>query len=265
MSIRLADYDPGSTGKFKSKAEAETKLARDVERLQELQDVFAAARAHALLIILQGMDTSGKDGAIKHVMSGMNPQGVTVSSFKAPTEEEALHDFLWRYARRTPERGRIGIFNRSYYEEVLVVRVHHLADAPSWSERYEEINAFERHLTRNGTGILKFFLHLSKDEQRKRLLARLDDPSKHWKFSVNDISERQYWEQYQDAYDHVLHNTNTEWAPWHVIPADHKWYMRTEIADSVVEKLASLKLSYPKVDEKMQAALVSARERLDTE
>ncbi len=265
MSIRLADFDPGSTGKFASKADATSQLARDVERLQELQDVFAAARSHALLIVLQGMDTSGKDGAIKHVMSGMNPQGVTVSSFKAPSEEESLHDFLWRYAKAVPPRGHIGIFNRSYYEEVLVVRVHHLANVSSWSERYEEINAFERHLIMSGTQILKFFLHLSKEEQRKRLLARIDDPSKHWKFSVNDISERRYWSEYQEAYDHMLRHTDTEHAPWHVIPSDHKWYMRTLIAQTLIEKLESLKLRYPDVDATMEAAIRSAREKLDTE
>lgn len=254
--IRLADFDPGFTGDFKQKDDARKKLAQDVERLAQLQDVFSAARTHALLVVLQGMDTSGKDGAIKHVMTGVNPQGVSVFSFRAPSEQELLHDYLWRYSRLAPERGRIGIFNRSYYEEVLVVRVHDdllRAEQPVvpsrkkvlWEERYEDINAFERHLTRSSTTIVKFFLHVSKEEQRKRLLARLDDPDKRWKLSESDVRERRYWDRYQDAYERMLAATSTAWAPWYVVPADHKWFMRTAIADVLVRRLESLDLRYP--------------------
>lgn len=255
-SVRLDDFDPGYTGDFKDKRDAREKLAQDVGRLSELQDIFSAARTHAMLIVLQGLDTSGKDGAIKHVMTGINPQGVEVHSFREPSSDELAHDFLWRYARVTPERGRIGIFNRSYYEEVLVVRVHEdllrneQAVAPKregiiWQDRFEDINAFERHLTRCGTVVVKFLLHVSKEEQRERLLARLEDPNKLWKLSANDVRERRYWKQYQIAQQEMLSATNTKWAPWHVIPADHKWFMRTAIADVIVRRLEALHLQYP--------------------
>jgi PPK2 family polyphosphate:nucleotide phosphotransferase len=248
---------------------------RDIARLAELQDVFYAARRHALLIVLQGMDSAGKDGAIKHVMSGINPQGVDVVSFKTPSDEELGHDFLWRCEKVLPARGRIGIFNRSYYEEVVVVRVHRdllaregLPDAHGgriWAERFEDINAFERHLTRNGTIVLKFFLHISKDEQRRRLLERLEVPSKHWKFSDRDIGEREYWDAYRSAYDEMLGETSTAHAPWHVIPADRKWFVRTAIADIIVATLEDLDLRYPEPDAERKAFLAAMRARLDVE
>src|SRR5579883_1307717 len=254
-TVRLRDFDPGFTGDFKDKDDAGKQLADDVKRLEELQGVFAAAGTHALLIVLQGMDTSGKDGAIKHVMSGVNPQGIDVHSFKEPTTQELAHDYLWRYAEVLPERGRIGIFNRSYYEEVLVVRVHEAAleaedslakDGPNiWQERFEDLNAFERHLSRNETIVVKFFLYISKDEQRRRLLERLDDPTKHWKFSESDVRERDYWDAYADAYEKMLSATSTEWSPWYVIPSDHKWFTRAAVANILVERLQELKLRYP--------------------
>jgi PPK2 family polyphosphate:nucleotide phosphotransferase len=271
--VRLADLDPRATLSFEKKSEARAKLARDIERLAELQEVFAAAHSHALLIVLQGMDSAGKDGAIRHVMSGINPQGVDVFSFKAPTEEEVGHDFLWRCARVLPERGRIGIFNRSYYEEVVVVRVHedllaHESVTPAkniWAERFEDINAFERHLARNGTLVLKFFLHLSKDEQRKRLLARLDDENKNWKFSANDVHERRYWDHYQAAYEAMLNATSSTWAPWYVIPADRKWFVRVAIANVVVAKLEALRLQYPRATGAGAALLKQFRQQLESE
>jgi PPK2 family polyphosphate:nucleotide phosphotransferase len=271
--IRLADLDAGATFGFKDKADALEWLHSDIDRLAELQDVFAAACSHALLIVLQGMDSSGKDGAIKHVMSGVNPQGVDVYSFKTPTDAEVEHDFLWRGARVTPARGRIGIFNRSYYEEVVVVRVHEemlarestTPEKNIWAERFEDINGFERHLARNGTLVLKFFLHLSKEEQRKRLLKRVDDANKNWKFSVGDVHERRYWDHYQSAYEGMLNATSSEWAPWYVIPADHKWFMRTAIANVVVGKLEALGLQYPHLTGELAEQLKQFREQLTSE
>ncbi len=271
--FRLKDRDPRATDAFENRADAAHKLRGDIERLAELQDVFAAAQSHALLIVLQGMDSSGKDGAIKHVMSGVNPQGVDVHSFKEPSAEEQRHDFLWRCARALPERGRIVFFNRSHYEEVVVVRVHRELLASEgerpekglWSERYEDINAFERHLTRNGTVILKFFLHISKGEQKKRLLKRLDEPDKNWKFAPSDVRERRYWDRYQVAYEEAIAATSTAWAPWHVIPADHKWFVRTAIADIVVDRLEALKLSYPRIEGEAAAVLAQVREQLEAE
>jgi PPK2 family polyphosphate:nucleotide phosphotransferase len=272
-AIRLDDLDPSFTAGFKDKDDAHDRLERDVERLAELQDVFAAAQTHALLIVLQGMDTSGKDGAVKHVMSGVNPQGVDVYSFKQPTHEELSHDFLWRYEKVLPGRGRFGIFNRSYYEEVLVVRVHRellTAEDPSaadramhvWKERFEDINAFERHLVRNGTVLVKFFLHISKDEQRSRLLKRIEDPDKNWKFSDSDAAERRYWDRYMLAYEHMINNTSTEWAPWYVIPSDHKWFMRAAIARILIEQLESLRLKYPVPTNAQHAMLEDVRKEL---
>ena len=273
VAIRLRDYDPGFTGRFDDKDDAKSKLAKDVETLAALQEIFAAARSRSMLIVLQGMDTSGKDGAIKHVMSGVNPQGVEVHGFKEPSPEELAHDYLWRYRRLMPGRGRIGIFNRSYYEEVLVVRVHPelLAnETPAatsqgddiWNERYEDINALERHLTRSGTEIVKFFLHISKEEQRKRLLARLDDPDKHWKFSLDDVRERRFWDEYQTAYELMLNATSTKWAPWYIIPSDHKWFMRTAIADVIVSRLEDLHLRYP-LDAQQRSMLAQVRAQLE--
>jgi PPK2 family polyphosphate:nucleotide phosphotransferase len=270
-TLRLADRDPAGTGAFKHKSDAADKLEHDIARLAALQDVFAAAHTHALLIVLQGLDSAGKDGAVKHVMSGVNPQGVDIYSFKEPTEREQRHDFLWRCERELPERGRIVIFNRSYYEEVVVVRVHRElleseGAAPEhglWQERYEDINTFERHLVRNGTQILKFFLHISKGEQKKRLLERLDDPDKTWKFSPGDVKERQYWDRYQSAYERALEATSTGDAPWYVIPADHKWFMRTAIADVIVAKLESLGLAYPHLDAAAADMLAKVRAELE--
>lgn len=272
-AVRLRDIDPRHTHGFKDKEDARKKLACDIEELTKLQDLFAAAQSYALLIVLQGMDSSGKDGAIKHVMSGMNPQGVDVHSFKQPSSEELRHDFLWRTTRALPERGRIGIFNRSYYEDVLVVRVHpellaheQVPDAGKnvWKQRYDDINAMERHLVRNGTPVLKFFLHISKDEQRKRLLERLDDPAKTWKFSAGDVTERAHWGDYMTAYEDALAATSTEWAPWYVVPSDRKWFARVAIADVLIASLQSLKLSYPKIDPKQQAALDEIRLHLSS-
>jgi len=273
-SIRLSEIDPGDTNGYKDKDDAREKLAHDIDKLEKLQEKLAASRSQAILIVLQGMDSSGKDGAIKHVMSGVNPQGVDVRAFKRPTEEELSHDFLWRCQKALPERGRIGIFNRSYYEEVLVVRVHtgllakeHIESKGKelWHQRFEDINAFERHLVRNGTRILKFFLHISKDEQRRRLLARLDDPSKNWKFSQSDATEREYWNQYIAAYESMLSATSTEHAPWYVIPADHKWFSRTAIGEILVECLESLDLHYPKADAEQEKALTRIRKQLEAE
>ena len=254
----LKKHDPGFTGKYSEKIHAEAKLQADVERLSALQDILYASQSHALLILVQAMDAAGKDSLIKHVMTGLNPQGCTVHSFKEPSTEELRHDFLWRAVKALPERGMIGIFNRSYYEEVLVVRVHpellrsgHIEEAPAeflWKNRFEDIRAFERHLTRNGTVLLKFFLNVSREEQRKRFLERLTEQDKHWKFSPRDIAEREHWDKYMTAYEDALRHTSTPWAPWHVLPADHKWFTRLAAADIVVKALEKMKLRYPVAD-----------------
>jgi PPK2 family polyphosphate:nucleotide phosphotransferase len=274
--VRLGDLDPGVTGEFKTKFSARQKLRSDLKRLAELQEMFFADGRRSLLLIFEGMDAAGKDGAVAHVMSGVDPQGVDVHSFKTPSTEELAHDFLWRSVEALPARGRIGIFNRSYYEELSIVRVHpavldHEGLPPEamtpdiWKDRFEDIVAFERHLARNGTIVLKFFLHLSKEEQRKRLLKRIDTPDKNWKLSESDIQERAYWDSYQTAYEEILANSSTDFAPWYVIPADHKWFGRTAIADIIVARLEALYLSYPKVDAKQKAFLESAREQLKSE
>ena len=272
----LKDYDPGFTGKFKNKDEAQKKLAGDIERLAELQDVLYAQNTYALLLIFQAMDAAGKDGAVKHVMSGVNPQGSQVFSFKAPSTEELDHDYLWRTTKSLPERGRIGIFNRSYYEEALVVRVHpetlakqHLpksAVGPDiWKLRSDDFNTLEHHLVRNGTVILKFYLHVSKREQKRRFLDRIDTPEKNWKFSLADVEERRHWGEYMKAYEEVFQHTSTEWAPWYIIPADHKWFTRAAVADIIVAKLESLKLRYPEVSEERRKSLLKARKMLEGE
>jgi PPK2 family polyphosphate:nucleotide phosphotransferase len=273
--VNLADFDPGSTHGFKHKDDASDKLIADIKRLSELQEILYASRRHALLIVLQGTDSSGKDGAIRHVMTGINPQGVDVHSFKVPSATELAHDYLWRTTKALPERGRIGIFNRSVYAELVVVRIHssvlereHLplgsdTNPALWKERYEDINAFERHLSRNGTRILKFFLHLSKDEQRKRLLERVDTPDKQWKLSAADMHERGYWDSYQRAYGESLSNTSTKWAPWYVIPADRKWFARVAIASVIVAELEALKLTYPAVGKEQRATLAAIRKELE--
>ncbi len=272
--FRLKDYDPADTGPFHSKEHAQQRLEKDITRMQELQDMLYAQDRWALLLILQGMDAGGKDGTIKHVMSGVNPQGCEVHSFKEPSAEELEHDFMWRTSVQLPERGHIGIFNRSYYEEVLVVRVHpkildseklppELFTKRIWQERFEDICAFERHMARNGTVIRKFFLHLSKKAQKERFLARLDEPGKNWKFSAADIHERQYWDDYQNAFEEMIAATSTRHAPWYVIPADHKWFAHLAVAAAVVETLEDLKLSYPKVGAAKRKELAAVRKELE--
>src|SRR5438270_7068826 len=273
--IKLNDFDPAFTSGYKDKDDAQAKLQADVQRMAKLQDMLYASRKHALLIILQSMDTAGKDGAIKHVMSGLNPQGVQVTSFKQPSSEELQHDYLWRAVKALPERGYIGIFNRSYYEEVLVVRVHkEILESEGGrskkqrklrQERDADMNNLELHLTRNGTEVLKFFLNLSSGEQRRRLLERLDDPGKNWKFSSADIRERAFWKHYRQAYEDMLNATSTGYAPWYVLPADHKWFTRTVIADIIVAKLQSLKLSYPTLPASQKAQLRQAKKMLEKE
>jgi PPK2 family polyphosphate:nucleotide phosphotransferase len=274
--IKLSDYDPSYSGDFKDKQDARSVLGGDIEKLAHYQDVLYAQDQHAVLVILQAMDAAGKDGVIKHVMSGVNPQGCQVSSFKAPSAEELDHDYLWRCMKALPERGRIGIFNRSYYEEVLVVRVHpNLLDAEKlsrevqkedlWKHRYEDINSFERYLTRNGIVVLKFFLNVSKKEQKARFLERINTPEKNWKFSLADVHERQHWDEYMDAYQEMFNHTSTLWAPWYIIPADHKWFTRAVVAGILVEKLKSMDLHYPEVSEEHKKNLAQAKQMLEKE
>lgn len=274
--FRLKHFDPAETGHWRSEEHATKALQDGVERTADLQDMLYAQDMWALLLIFQAMDAAGKDGAIKHVMSGVNPQGCQVYSFKVPSEQELQHDFLWRTTRDLPERGHIGIFNRSYYEEVLVVRVHpelmkneklpeSLMRKDMWEERFEDIRCFERHLARSGTVIRKFFLHVSKKEQKKRFLARLDEPEKNWKFSPGDIHERRYWDDYQDAYEDMIRNTATKHAPWYVVPADNKWFTRLVVSTVIVDTLESLDLAYPKVEPKKKVALEESRHVLESE
>jgi len=274
--INLKDFDPGFSGKYNDKDDAAGKLEEDLEKLEELQGILYAQGLYSVLIILQAMDAAGKDSVIKHVMSGMNPQGVLVTSFKVPSAEEMRHDFLWRCVKALPERGEIGIFNRSYYEEVLVVRVHpeilgnqplppELKGKDVWTHRYESINALERHLTRNGTLILKFFLHVSKEEQKKRFLERINKPEKNWKFSYGDLKGRAVWGEYMKAYEEMLNHTSTEWAPWYVVPADHKWFTRMVIADVITDCLKRVKLAYPELTEQHTEELSMARKELEQE
>jgi PPK2 family polyphosphate:nucleotide phosphotransferase len=243
--LKLSDYDPGDTGLSSGKEAARVEIERDIEQLAELQEVLYAEDKRSLLIILQAMDAGGKDGTIKHVLGGVNPQGCEVTSFKVPSAEELDHDFLWRIHKAVPRKGHIGIFNRSHYEDVLVVRVHRLVPKEVWKERYDQINRFEKLLTEMGTVILKFFLHISKDEQKKRFQERLADPRKNWKFSEVDLKERELWEEYQQAYEDVLAKCSTEWASWYVIPANHKWYRNWLVARTIVETLESLDLKFP--------------------
>jgi PPK2 family polyphosphate:nucleotide phosphotransferase len=271
--FRLKDFDPADTGHWRSKEHANEALQKGVLRTAELQDKLFAQNNWSLLLIFQAMDAAGKDGAVKHVMSGVNPQGCQVYSFKAPSEIELQHDFLWRTTRDLPERGHIGIFNRSYYEEVLIVRVHpeilkgqrmpsSLVGKNIWEERFEDIRCFERHMARSGTVIRKFFLHVSKKEQKRRFLARLEEPEKNWKFSAGDIHERKYWDDYQAAYEDMIGNTATEHAPWYVVPADNKWFTRLVISTVVVDTLESLELAYPKVDDAKRKELEAAKKIL---
>lgn len=255
--INLKDFDPDNHSGFSGdKQEAAEQVAKLNQELEGLQELLYAQRKHKILIVLQGMDTSGKDGVIRHVMDGVNPQGVKVASFKVPTPEELDHDYLWRVHRVTPGRGEIVIFNRSHYEDVLVVRVHNLVPEEVWSRRYAQINEFERLLAEEGTLIYKFFLHISKDEQKQRLQARLDDPSKHWKFSLGDLKERAIWQDYMQAYEAVLSQTSTDWAPWYIIPANRKWYRDLMISEVLVDALKKLKMSYPAPAEDLSTVVI---------
>ena len=271
--FRLKDIQPAGTADWKSQEAAGKTLKEDIQRMADLQAKLYAQDQWSLLLIFQAMDAAGKDGTIKHVMSGVNPEGCQVFSFKVPSEAELQHDFLWRTTKQLPERGHIGIFNRSYYEEVLVVRVHpkvlesekippSLITKNVWEERFEDIRSFERHLTRNGTVIRKFFLHLSKKEQKRRFLARLKEPSKYWKFSAADIQERDYWDDYQEAYEQMIRHTATKYAPWYVVPADNKWFTHLVVAAAIVETLEALDLDYPKIDAAKHKELQAARRLL---
>ena len=275
--VNLQDYDTSYTGGFKEKKDAKVKLQNDIEKLSELQYKLYASNKYSLLLIFQALDAAGKDGTIKHVMSGVNPQGCEVTSFKEPSHEELEHDFLWRCYKRVPRKGEIGIFNRSYYEEVLVTRVHpeliikqnlpgindvKVIDDNFWQSRFKQINRFEKHISENGVVILKFFLHVSKKKQKERFLERIDDEKKNWKFSMNDIHERIYWKDYQKAYEEAISNTSTGYAPWFIIPADHKWFMRTAVGDIVVSTLESLDLKMPELDDEGKAELKKAKEML---
>jgi PPK2 family polyphosphate:nucleotide phosphotransferase len=274
QKFRLKDFDPNDTRDFESEEHAKEKLEKGIQHMAELQDKLYAQDAWAVLLIFQAMDAAGKDGAIKHVMSGLNPQGCQVYSFKAPSPQELDHDYLWRTNICIPERGRIGIFNRSYYEEVLVVRVHpdilkkekiptKLLTDKLWEHRYEDICCLEKYLSRNGVVVRKFFLNLSRKEQKKRFLARLDHPEKNWKFSPADLAERSHWNDYMDAYEEMICNTATEYAPWYVVPADNKWFTRLVVAAAVVDTLDGLDLAYPEVDPQMQQRLKEARAELE--
>jgi PPK2 family polyphosphate:nucleotide phosphotransferase len=276
--FRLKDHDPGGTHHLASadKPEAQKWMEHGVAMLADLQDVLYAQSSWGLLLIFQAMDAAGKDGTIKHVMSGVNPQGVDVYSFKSPSAEELAHDFLWRTNRCLPPRGKIGIFNRSYYEEVLIVRVHpellekqklpeSLRGDHFWRGRYEDITAFERYLSRNGIAIRKFFLNVSKKEQKKRFMCRLDEEEKNWKFSASDIKERKYWNEYQDAYEKMIRNTATEFAPWVIVPADNKWFSRLLVVNTIVDALQSLDLEYPKLSRSQILELKEARKQLEKE
>lgn len=272
-SFRLKDYDPGDIRGISSKEKANGLLQQSVAVLQDLQEKLYAQDQWAVLLIFQAMDAAGKDSLVKHVMSGVNPQACDVSSFKQPSTEELDHDFLWRTTRRLPERGKIGIFNRSYYEEVLVVRVHQeylqkqhlppqLVTKKIWKERFEDIRHFEQYLTRNGVVIRKFFLHVSKEEQKKRFLARLDEPEKNWKFSEADVHERKYWDDYMNAYEEMIRNTSTPDAPWYVVPADHKWFTHIAVSSAIIQTLEEMDLQLPKVDKVRRKQLEEARKAL---
>lgn len=271
--FRLKDHDPADTNGLKDNRQAQVLLEEGMELLSRMQEKLYAQDRWALLLIFQAMDAAGKDGVIKHVMSGVNPQGCDVYSFKSPSNEELNHDYLWRAHKCVPERGKIGIFNRSYYEEVLVVRVHptllevqrlpdRLITKHIWDERFEEINAFERYLTHNGVVLLKFFLHVSRKEQKRRFLERLEDPKKNWKFSMADVQERKLWNEYQKAYEEMIRNTANKRAPWYIIPADHKWFTRLAVAAVIVEALDELNLSFPVVDNAKKKELEGVRESL---
>ncbi|MGH8673601.1 MAG: polyphosphate kinase 2 family protein [Burkholderiales bacterium] len=276
--FRLKDVDPGDTGGLKSEVKGKAKeyLARGVELLADEQARLYAQDRWSVLLIFQAMDAAGKDGVIKHVTSGIDPQGMQVYSFKAPSSEELDHDFMWRCMKALPERGRIGVFNRSYYEEVLAVRVHEayllkqklprrLVTKRVWEERYQDIRSIERYLSRNGTLILKFFLHVSKKEQKKRFMERLDRPEKNWKFSATDAGQREYWRAYMDSFEQMIRNTATDCAPWYVIPADNKWFTRLAVSDAIIDALDKLDLEFPKIDDAKKKELAAARKLLMNE
>jgi PPK2 family polyphosphate:nucleotide phosphotransferase len=255
--ISLTDFDPNEKGDFKgSKEEGLAALSKLNVELQELQELLYAEGKHKVLVVLQAMDTGGKDGTIRRVFDGVNPQGVKVASFKVPTAEELSHDFLWRIHKVTPAKGEMVIFNRSHYEDVLVVRVRNIVPKEVWSKRYDQINQFEKILAENGTTILKFFLHITKDEQKERLQARLDDPTKHWKFSLGDLEERKLWDDYQTAYEDAINKTSTEYAPWYVVPANRKWYRDLLISTVLVDTLKSLKMEFPKPKDDLAGVVV---------
>ena len=271
--FRLKDFDPADTGEWKSEDDAKDQVQKDIARMADLQAKLYAQDNWSVLLIFQALDAAGKDGTIKHVMSGVNPEGCNVHSFKTPSDTELQHDFLWRTTRHLPERGHIGIFNRSYYEEVLIVRVHSeilqqeklppsLVTKKIWEERFQDIHDFERHMARNGTVIRKFFLHLSKKEQRKRFLSRLDEPEKNWKFSAADIRERKYWDDYQKAYEEMIRHTASKHAPWYVVPADNKWFTHLVVAAAIVETLEDLDPSFPKVDAAKRKEIQAAGKEL---
>ena len=277
-TISLQDYATDDTDGLKDKGEGKEVQKKNLKHLKDLQDKLYAYNHYSLLLIFQAMDAAGKDSTIEHVMSGVNPQGCQVYSFKKPSDNELEHDFLWRTYRAMPERGRIGIFNRSYYEEVLVTRVHpeyivgqripgintvdDIEDS-FWENRYRSINEMERHLHENGTVILKFFLNVSKEEQKNRFLKRINRPEKNWKFTINDVEERKYWDDYQRAFEQAINHTSTEDAPWHIIPADHKWFMRATVSEIIVDKLQSLDLRYPEVTEEQKENLLKAKETFE--
>jgi PPK2 family polyphosphate:nucleotide phosphotransferase len=272
-SFRLKDYDPADIRGIHSKEKGDELLQQSMAVLQGLQEKLYAQDQWAVLLIFQAMDAAGKDSLIKHVMSGVNPQACEVSSFKQPSTEELNHDFLWRTTRRLPERGKIGIFNRSYYEEVLVVRVHQeylqkqhlppeLVTKKIWKERFKDIRNFEEYLTRNGVVIRKFFLHLSKEEQKKRFLARLDEPEKNWKFSEADVHERKYWDDYMNAYEDMIRHTSTREAPWYVVPADHKWFTHIAVSSAIIQTLEEMNLQFPKIDKTHRQQLEEAKQTL---
>jgi PPK2 family polyphosphate:nucleotide phosphotransferase len=276
--FRLKSIDPGDTGGLNSedKPQARELLAQGVDWLAEQQDMLYAQDHWAVLLVFQAMDAAGKDGTIKHVTSGINPQGCTVTSYKQPSSEELDHDYLWRYMRNVPARGQIGIFNRSYYEEVLVVKVHEelltrqklhpsLVTKKIWQDRYADIRNYEQYMVRNGIVVLKFFLHLSKAEQKRRFMERLDNPEKNWKFSASDVAERGHWSKYQAAYEEAIRNTASRFAPWYVVPADNKWFTRLVVAAAVVDAIAELKLHYPVIGPDKRKSLAAARARLDAE
>lgn len=273
----LSDHATDFTGVYDDKDAAVSDLQKNIRRMTELQDMLYAQDIYSLLIVFQAMDAAGKDGAIEHVMSGVNPQGCHVVSFKQPSDEELSHDYLWRHQKALPERGRIGIFNRSHYEEVLVVRVHpvilqaqHLApeiksDKDIWKKRFEHIRDWEQHLAENGTHILKFFLNVSRKEQKKRFLERIDQPEKNWKFSAGDVRERGHWDDYMHAYTEAISATSTDLAPWYIVPADKKWFTRLAVSEIIVKKLESMNLHYPKIDEKQLSELSEAKKLLEQE